>query len=76
MKKIMVGILILIPLVVLLVVGLVTSFVSVNAYIGVESVELDKETLTIKLGETYALDGDGGLFKVTVLPERAQNKTY
>lgn len=72
----MVGILILIPLVVLLVVGLVTSFVSVNAYIGVESVELDKETLTIKLGETYALDGDGGLFKVTVLPERAQNKTY
>ena len=42
MKKVMVGILILIPLVVLLVVGLVTTFVSVNAYIGVESVTLDK----------------------------------
>ena len=40
MKKVMIGILILIPLVVLLVVGLVTTFVSVNAYIGVESVHL------------------------------------
>ena len=76
MKKVMVGILILIPLVVLLVVGLVTTFVSVNAYIGVESVTLDKHEATITLEEVYKLDGEGGLFEVTVLPEMAQNKSY
>ena len=76
MKKVMIGILIVIPLVVLLVMGLVTTFVSVNAYIGVESVELDKHDLTLEVNETYKLDGDGGLFVVTVLPERATDKTY
>ncbi len=92
MKKVMVGILILIPLVVLLVVGLVTTFVSVNAYIGVESVELDKHNLTIRLDgkdddgnylpsyspeyNAYKLDGDGGLFEVTVLPEKAFDRSY
>ena len=54
MKKVMIGILILIPLVVLLVVGLVTTFVSVNAYIGVESVHLDKHELTIEWTVTEA----------------------
>lgn len=83
----MIGILVLIPLVVLLVVGLVTTFVSVNAYIGVESVHLDKHSLTISLdGEddpaydaelgAYRLDGANGLFEVTVLPEMAQDRTY
>lgn len=76
MKKVMIGILIVIPLVVLLVMGLVTTFVSVNAYIGVESVELDKHDLTLEVNETYKLDGNGGLFVVTVLPERATDKTY
>ena len=76
MKKLMIGILVIIPIVVLLVVGLVTSFVSVNAFIGVESVELDKHSLTLELGKTYALDGEGGLFNVTVLPELARDRTY
>lgn len=76
MKKVMIGILVLIPVMVLLVVGLVTTFVSVNAYIGVESVELDKHNLTISPTEVYDLDGANGLFEVTVLPEMAQDKTY
>lgn len=92
MKKVMIGILVLIPVMVLLVVGLVTTFVSVNAYIGVESVELDKHNLTIRLDgkdddgnylpsyspeyNAYRLDGDGGLFEVTVLPEKAFDRSY
>lgn len=76
MKKVMIGILILIPLVVLLVVGLVTTFVSVNAYIGVESVHLDKHELTIELQTVYKLDGDGGVFEVKVLPEMAFDRSY
>ena len=75
MKKVMIGILVLIPVMVLLVVGLVTTFVSVNAYIGVESVELDKHNLTISPTKVYDLDGANGLFEVTVLPEMAQDKT-
>lgn len=76
MKKIMIGILIIIPLVVLLVMGLVTTFISVSAYIGVESVTLDKHELTLEVQQTYKLDGAGGLFTVTVLPEKATDKTY
>lgn len=76
MKKIMIGILILIPLVVLLVMGLVTTFISINAYIGVEDIKLDKHELTLDVNRTYDLDGEGGLFEVTVLPELASDKTY
>lgn len=72
----MIGILIIIPLVVLLVMGLVTTFISVSAYIGVESVSLDKHEVTLEVQKTYKLDGANGLFVVTVLPERATDKTY
>ena len=65
MKKVMVGILILIPLVVLLVVGLVTTFVSVNAYIGVESVTLDKHELTVSLDGNHPSDNaEVGAYKL------------
>ena len=47
MKKILVGILIVVPLLVVLMVGLVTTFVSVRAYIGVEGIEFDKQTYRI-----------------------------
>lgn len=70
----MIGILIVIPLVVMLVVGLVTRFVSVAVNIGVEQVVLDKESITLELtGEDIYLND---LIKVTVLPEKATNKTY
>ena len=41
MKKIMLGVLVLIPILIMLIVGLVTSFVSTQAYIGVESVSIE-----------------------------------
>lgn len=73
MKKIMVGILILVPLVVLLMVGLVTTFVSVRAEIGVDEVILEQKQDVEFRKEPYKLDD---LFKVTVLPEKATNKEY
>lgn len=41
MKKVMIGILILIPVIILLIVAAVSSLVSINAYISVESVGID-----------------------------------
>lgn len=63
MKKLMLGILVVIPIVVLVVVGLVTTFISVTAVISVESVSLNKSSLTIELNEVYKLDGEGGLLR-------------
>lgn len=75
MKKILVGILIVVPLLVVLMVGLVTTFVSVRAYIGVEGIEFDKQTLGLELQEgLYRLE-DLPL-TVTVYPEKATDKTY
>ena len=76
MKKLMLGILVVIPIVVLVVVGLVTTFISVTAVISVESVSLNKSSLTIELNEVYKLDGEGGLFEVKILPEAASDKNY
>lgn len=73
MKKIMIGILILVPLVVLLMVGLVTTFVSVRAEIGVDRVILEQKQDIEFRKEPYKLDE---LFDVTVLPEKATNKEY
>lgn len=81
MKKVMLGILVVIPIIIMLIVGLVTSFVSTQAYIGVESVSLDRDTVQISLSDVeqdangrYIVDLDDYI-NVTVLPERATNKT-
>lgn len=74
MKKIMIGILIIIPLLIVLTVGLVTTFVSTRVEIGVESVALDKSELTLELQDGYYKIDD--LLKVTVMPERASDKSY
>ena len=81
MKKIMLGVLVIIPIIIMLIVGLVTSFVSTQAYIGVESVSIDEDVVRIMFSEV-PLDENGrkvvdldDYMTVTVLPERAQNKT-
>ena len=81
MKKIMLGVLVLIPILIMLIVGLVTSFVSTQAYIGVESVSIEEDYVTILFSEVPSdangrkiIDFDDHMM-VTVLPERAANKT-
>lgn len=81
MKKIMLGVLVLIPILIMLIVGLVTSFVSTQAYIGVESVSIEEDYVTILFSEVPSdangrkiIDFDDHM-TVTVLPERAANKT-
>ena len=71
----------IIPIIIMLIVGLVTSFVSTQAYIGVESVSIDEDVVRIMFSEV-PLDENGrkvvdldNYMTVTVLPERAQNKT-
>ena len=51
MKKIMLGVLVIIPIIIMLIVGLVTSFVSTQAYIGIESVTIDEDAVQILFSE-------------------------
>ena len=81
MKKVMLGILVLIPIIIMLIVGLVTSFVSVAAVIGVESVEIEEDVARIYYSD-IPISEDGkrvvdldDYLTVVVLPERATNKT-
>ena len=81
MKKIMLGVLVIIPIIIMLIVGLVTSFVSTQAYIGIESVTIDEDAVQILFSEVpydengrKVIDLDDWL-TVTVLPERANDKT-
>lgn len=77
MKKFMLGILMIIPIIIMLIVGLVTSFVSTATHIGVESVNFDKEVLTLMFSE-LPKDTEGraivdmdDYIGVEILPERA-----
>lgn len=77
MKKIMLGVLVLIPLIVMLTIGLVANFVSVRAYIAVESVTLANEEIELEITYSpdayYSVDDLVGLMGVTVLPAHATN---
>lgn len=83
MKKVMIGILVLIPIIIVLIVGMVTSFVSTQTYIGVDKVVLGAESLNLNLSAiepdgrgNRILDlSDGKILGVQVLPERATNRT-
>ena len=80
MKKIMIGVLVLIPILIVLIVGIVTTFVSAQSYIGVESVRIDKTSVSINLTEIEENEDERRIIDindyvtVTVLPERANNK--
>lgn len=80
MKKIMLGVLVIIPIIIMLIVGLVTSFVSTQAYIGIESVTIDEDAVQILFSDV-PYDSNGrkiidldDYLTVTVLPERAKEK--
>lgn len=80
MKKIMLGVLVIIPIIIMLIVGLVTSFVSTQAYIGIESVTIDEDAVQILFSDV-PYDSNGrkiidldDYLTVTVLPERAKDK--
>ncbi len=74
MKKVTIGILIVIPVIIMLVVSLVSVVVSANTHIGVESVTLDKSRIDdVPFGlDIYDIND---YLTATVLPEKAKNKT-
>ncbi len=73
MKKIMIGILVIIPVIILAVVSAVSVVVSTRAHIGVEEISFDKNKVAIAFtGEIYDVND---YVKVTILPEKASDKT-
>ena len=77
MKKIMIGILVIIPLIVMLTVGLIGRYVSQKVHIGVESISFDTDNLSINLSD-YTAEEDGSyiidlkaLLNPVVLPSHA-----
>ena len=82
MKKVMIGILILIPIIVLLIVLAVGAIISMEVYIAVESVAIvDADGRQVKNITVSTSDLEEGVFDVSkyaylqVLPEKATNKT-
>ena len=81
MKKVMIGLLILIPILILLSVALVTNIVSLNAHIAVEDLILSyKGTENTAYGISIPLDDVAGVsiydyLDAKVYPEKATNKT-
>ena len=76
MKKVMVGILVIIPVIIVLVVALVSVFVSMSAHIAVDDITLDKNYLEIEYDPNNSVRPLSELFDVTVTPDRASNKAY
>ena len=81
MKKVMIGILILIPIIILLVVALVSVIVSVNAHIAVEDLQLrhkDSERTVYDLQISLSDATNVNIYdyvSVKILPEKATDKT-
>ncbi len=78
MKKVMIGILILIPIIVLVVVALVSTIISLQAWIAVEDMDVyhkntqnKAEYLEIELDEVNGIKSFFDYLDVKVLPERA-----
>lgn len=74
MKKLMIAILILVPIVILLATNIATSVITTNVYINVERVELNEEEVTVSLnadGSPYVFED----LKAIVYPTGARNKT-
>ena len=76
MKKVMVGILVIIPVIIVLVVALVSVFVSMSAHIAVDDITLDKNYLELEYDSEKSAYKISDLITATVTPERASNKSY
>ncbi len=76
MKKVMVGILVIIPVIIVLVVALVSVFVSMSAHIAVDDITIDKNYLELEYDPDMSVHKLSSLFNVTVTPDRATNKEY
>ena len=83
MKKVMIGILILIPIIILLVVAMVSTIVSAQAHVAVENIELkykDSESTIYELSLTLEEVANKTInlkdyLDVVVYPQKANNYT-
>lgn len=76
MKKVMIGILVIIPVIIVLVVALVSVFVSTRTHIAVDDITLDKNYHEMEFDTNNSVYKLSDLFKVNVMPDRATNKSY
>ncbi|MBR2955578.1 MAG: Ig-like domain-containing protein [Clostridia bacterium] len=76
MKKVMVGILVIIPVIIVLVVALVSVFVSARTHIAVDDITLDKSYVEVELDASNSVYKLSDLFAVTIAPEKATNQNY
>lgn len=74
MKKLMIGILIVIPIIIVATVAAVSVVVSTSSYIGVESITLDKNVVELAFGDVYYNLGE--YLSVDILPKKATNPEY
>ena len=76
MKKVIIGILAIIPVIIVLVVAMISVFISVSAYIAVDDITIDKDYLQLQYQsgeEVYKLKD---LIDVSITPLRASNKSF
>ena len=77
MKKIMIGVLVIVPLIVVMTIGLFATFVSIRAYIPVESVTLENGNVDLEItysaDDYYSVDELMSIMGVSVSPAHATN---
>ena len=76
MKKVMIGILVIIPVIIVLVVAMVSLFVSMSAHIAVDDITLDKKYLELEHDSSTSAYKLSDLFTTTITPDRATNREY
>lgn len=76
MKKVMIGILVIIPVIIVLVVALVSVFVSTRTHIAVDDITLNKNYVEMEFDTNNSVYKLSDLFTVNVMPDRATNKSY
>ena len=76
MKKVMVGILVIIPVIIVLIVALVSVFVSMSTHIAVDDITLDKNYLEIEYDADNTSYKISDLLTPTITPDRASDKSY
>ena len=76
MKKVMIGILLIIPVIIVLVVAMVSVFVSMSAHIAVDSITLSENYIELEYDSTISAYKISDLVTATIAPTRASDKTY
>ena len=76
MKKITIGILMIIPVIIVLIVSLVSVFVSMSAYIAVDSIKLSESYIVIEYDSAVSQYKISDLVTATISPDRATNKEF